>query len=165
MTYKDNTPTFNVNRKVVNFKDFSANPNAEKQELKKMDRQNIPNSDEHQKNMANSRYKFNNTTRKMDDLSPAEIEDKIEAIEELEEGFDPMVGIDNFLNNPVMVSLATAWLLSGRYKIENLKSNMKAMKDDFLDYCNSMGYAIDKDVLDFKFSQIIERIKKILKIN
>jgi|LauGreDrversion4_2_1035121.scaffolds.fasta_scaffold145186_2 hypothetical protein len=165
MTYKDNTPTFNVNRKVVNFKDFSANPNAEKEELKKMDRQNIPNSDEHQKNMANSRYKFNNTTRKMDDLSPAEIEDKIEAIEELEEGFDPMVGIDNFLNNPVMVSLATAWLLSGRYKIENLKSNMKAMKDDFLDYCNSMGYVIDKDILDFKFNQIIERIKKILKIN
>jgi hypothetical protein len=63
-----------------------------------------------------------------------------------------------------MVSLATAWLLSGRYKIENLKSNMKAMKDDFLDYCNSMGYAIDKDILDFKFSQIIERIKNILKI-
>jgi len=165
MTYKDNTPTFNVNRKVVNFKDFSANPNAEKEELEKMDRQNKPNTDDQQKNMANSRYKFNNTTRKMDDLSPAEIEDKIEAIEELEEGFDPMVGIDNFLNNPVMVSLATAWLLSGRYKIENLKSNMKAMKDDFLDYCNSMGYVIDKDILDFKFNQIIERIKKILKIN
>jgi len=164
MTYKDNTPTFNVNRKVVNFKDFSANPNAEKEELEKMDRQNKPNTDDQQKNMANSRYKFNNTTRKMDDLSPAEIEDKIEAIEELEEGFDPMVGIDNFLNNPVMVSLATAWLLSGRYKIENLKSNMKAMKDDFLDYCNSMGYVIDKDVLDFKFNQIIERIKNILKI-
>ena len=164
MTYKDNTPTFNVNRKVVNFKDFLANPNAEKEELEKMDRQNKPNTDDQQKNMANSRYKFNNTTRKMDDLSPAEIEDKIEAIEELEEGFDPMVGIDNFLNNPVMVSLATAWLLSGRYKIENLKSNMKAMKDDFLDYCNSMGYAIDKDILDFKFSQIIERIKNILKI-
>jgi hypothetical protein len=164
MTYKDNTPTFNVNRKVVNFKDFSANPNAEKEELEKMDRQNKPNTDDQQKNMANSRYKFNNTTRKMDDLSPAEIEDKIDAIEELEEGFDPMVGIDNFLNNPVMVSLATAWLLSGRYKIENLKSNMKAMKDDFLDYCNSMGYVIDKDVLDFKFNQIIERIKNILKI-
>ncbi len=165
MTYKDNTPTFNVNRKVVNFKDFLANPNAEKEELEKMDRQNKPNTDDQQKNMANSRYKFNNTTRKMDDLSPAEIEDSLEAIEELEEGFDPMVGIDNFLNNPVMVSLATAWLLSGRYKVENLKSNIKAMKDDFLDYCNSMGYVIDKDALDFKFSQIIERIKKILKIN
>ena len=81
---RDNTPTFNVNRKVANYKDFLANPNAEKEELEKMDRQNKPNSDEKQKNMANSRYKFNNTTRKMDDLSPAEIEDKIDAIEELE---------------------------------------------------------------------------------
>lgn len=81
---RDNTPTFNVNRKVANYKDFLANPNAEKEELEKMDRQNKPNSDEQQKNMANSRYKFNNTTRKMDDLSPAEIEDKIDAIEELE---------------------------------------------------------------------------------
>ena len=88
MTYKDNQPTFNVNRKVVNFKDFSANPNAEKEELEKMDRQNKPNTDDQQKNMANSRYKFNNTTRKMDDLSPAEIEDKIDAIEELEEAIN-----------------------------------------------------------------------------
>ena len=165
MTYKDNQPTFNVNRKVVNFKDFLANPNAEKEELEKMDRQNKPNSDEHQKNFANSRYKYNKVTHKMDDLSPAEIEDKIDAIEELEEGFDPMIGIDNFLNNPVMVSLATAWLLSGRYKIENLKSNIVGMKDDFLNYCNSMGYVIDKDILDLKFSQMIEKIKKIIKIN
>ena len=85
MTYKDNTPTFNVNRKVVNFKDFSANPNAEKEELKKMNKQNKPSTDDQQKNMGNSRYKFNHTTRKMDDLSPAEIKDKIEAIDELEE--------------------------------------------------------------------------------
>ena len=88
MTYKDNTPTFNVNRKVANFKDFSANPNAEKEELKKMDRQNKPNTDDQQKNMANSRYKFNNTTRKMDDLSSAEIKDKIDAIEGLEEAIN-----------------------------------------------------------------------------
>ena len=83
MTYKDNQPTFNVNRKVVNFKDFSVNPNAEKEELKKMDRQNKPNSED-QQHIGNSRYKFNKTTRKMDDLSPAEIEDKIEAIEDFE---------------------------------------------------------------------------------
>ena len=85
---RDNTPTFNVNRKVVNFKDFSANPNAEKEELKKMDRQNKPNTDDQQKNMANSRYKFNNTTRKMDDLSPDEIKDKIDVIEGLEEAIN-----------------------------------------------------------------------------
>ena len=85
MTYKDNQPTFNVNRKVVNFKDFSANPNAEKEELKKMNKQNKPNTDDQQKNMGNSRYKFNHTTRKMDYLSPVEIKDSIEAIEEFEE--------------------------------------------------------------------------------
>ena len=100
MTYKDNTPTFNINRKVVNFKDFSANPNAEKEELEKMDRQNKPNTDDQQKNMANSRYKFNSTTRKMDDLSPAEIEDKIDAIEELEEGVnnDALYAISDSFN-------------------------------------------------------------------
>ncbi len=100
MTYKDNTPTFNVNRKVVNFKNFLANPNAEKEELEKMDRQNKPNTDDQQKNMANSRYKFNNTTRKMDDLSPAEIKDKIEAIEELEENInnDSMYAISEYFS-------------------------------------------------------------------
>lgn len=81
MTYKDNQPTFNVNRKVVNFKDFTSNVDAEKEELEKMDRQNKPNSDEQQKNFSNSRYKYNKVTHKMDDLSPAEIEDKIDAIE------------------------------------------------------------------------------------
>ena len=50
-----------------------------------MNKQNKPNTDDQQKNMGNSRYKFNHTTRKMDDLSPAEIKDKIEAIDELEE--------------------------------------------------------------------------------
>jgi len=93
---RDNTPTFNANRKVVNFKDFLANPNAEKEELEKMDRQNKPNTDDQQKNMANSRYKFNNTTRKMDDLSPAEIEDKIDAIEEFEESNERIKTFENF---------------------------------------------------------------------
>lgn len=83
MAYRDNQPTFNVNRKVANFGDFSAN--TEKEELAKMSRQNKPNSDEHQKNMSNSRYKFNKVTRKMDDLSPAEIQDKLDAIDELDE--------------------------------------------------------------------------------
>ena len=96
MSYGDNTPTFNVNRKVVNFKDFLANPNAEKEELKKMDRQNKPNSDEKQQHIGNSRYKFNHTTRKMDDLSPAEIEDKIDAIDEFEESNEHIKTFENF---------------------------------------------------------------------
>ena len=37
MTYKDNQPTFNVgNRKVVNFKDYLQNKDAEKAKLTKI---------------------------------------------------------------------------------------------------------------------------------
>ena len=83
MTYKENTPTFNVNRKVVNFKDFLSDPKGEETDLKKVRRSTKPNSED-QQHIGNSRYKFNKTTRKMDDLSPAEIDDSIEDIEELE---------------------------------------------------------------------------------
>ncbi len=80
MPYKDNTPTFNVNRKVVNYKDFLSNVEAEKEELKKVRRSTKPNSED-QQHIGNSRYKFNNVTRKMNDLSPAEIEDKINSVQ------------------------------------------------------------------------------------
>lgn len=73
---------YNVNRKVVNFKDFSGE--TEKEELQKVRRSTKPNSEE-QQHVGNSRFKFNKVTRKMDDLSPEMIDDKIDAIEELEE--------------------------------------------------------------------------------
>jgi len=80
MSYKENTPTFNVNRKVVNFKDFLSDPKGEETDLKKVRRSTKPNSED-QQHVGNSRYKFNKTTRKMDDLSPAEIDDSIEEFE------------------------------------------------------------------------------------
>jgi hypothetical protein len=99
MSYKENTPTFNVNRKVVNFKDFLSDPKGEETDLKKVRRSTKPNSED-QQHVGNSRYKFNKTTRKMDDLSPAEIDDSIEAIEELEEGVnnDALYAISDSFN-------------------------------------------------------------------
>ena len=80
MTYKENTPTFNINRKVVNFKDF--NKDSEETELKKIKRQNKPNS-ERQKLIGNPRAKYNKVTHKLDfDLNPAYIEDKIDSVKE-----------------------------------------------------------------------------------
>ena len=86
MTYKDNTPTFNVgDRKVVNFKDFSKDIESEKEELNKIKRQNKPNS-ERQQRISNTRIKYNKVTHKMDwNLSPDMVKGKIDAIEELEE--------------------------------------------------------------------------------
>ena len=85
MTYKHNTPTFNVDRKVVNFKDFSKDIESEKEELNKIKRQNKPNS-ERQQLIGGERAKYNKVTHKLDrNLSPDMVKGKIDAIEDLEE--------------------------------------------------------------------------------
>lgn len=94
--------TYNVNRRVANFGDFTANIGAEKEELKKVRRSTKPNSED-QQHIGNSRYKFNKVTRKMDDLSPAEIEDKIDSVQikesgEHENSYDEMQ--DEYYDNP-----------------------------------------------------------------
>ena len=81
MTHKDNTPTFNTNRKVVNFKDF--NKDSEKDELSKMKRQTKPNSKTGQQFIGNPKTKYNQVTHKLDtNLDPKMIDDKIDALEE-----------------------------------------------------------------------------------
>lgn len=84
MPYKDNTPTYNVNRKVANFGDFTSNIDAEKEKLKKVKRSFTPNSDK-QQFVRNSRTEYNPVTHKLTDYTEGEVEDKIKAIEELEE--------------------------------------------------------------------------------
>lgn len=83
---------------------------------------------------------------------------------EVNEEFDPMIGIQHFLNDPIMIAVAAAWLVGGKFSIENMKSSTIAMKDDFISFCNAMGYHIDKDALDEKFESLINKVSKILKI-
>lgn len=85
MNYKDNTPTFNVNRRIVSFKDFKKED--EKQELQKIKRSIDPNTPDEQQNIGNTKYKFNKVTRKMDDMSIDEIDDSLDAIEERHKKF------------------------------------------------------------------------------
>lgn len=90
MPYKDINPTYNVNRKVANFGDFTSNIDAEKEKLKKVKRSFTPNSDR-QQFVKNSRTEYNPVTHKLTDYTEGEVEDKIKAIEELEgtnENFD-----------------------------------------------------------------------------
>jgi hypothetical protein len=83
MSYKDSNPTYNVNRKVANFGDFTSNIDAEKEKLKKVKRSFTPNSDK-QQFVRNSRTEYNPVTHKLTDYTEGEVEDKIKAIEELE---------------------------------------------------------------------------------
>lgn len=81
MNYKDSTPTFNVNRKIVNYKDFLQHEPQEEAELKKMKRQ-FKKADQVKAVNQDHQYKYNKVTHKNDDLVKAEVEDKLDALEE-----------------------------------------------------------------------------------
>lgn len=77
----DNTPTFNAgNRKIVNFKDFLADPKAEEQELKDMKRSFSDN--ENDQGLQQHKYKYNKVTHKLDDMVEDEVDDSLDAIED-----------------------------------------------------------------------------------
>ena len=76
---RDNQPTFNVNRKIVNFSDFASN----KETLKKAELQTKPNSED-QQHIGNDRNEFDPNTHKVTQVTPDEVKDKLDAIEELE---------------------------------------------------------------------------------
>jgi hypothetical protein len=124
MTYKDNQPTFNINRKVVNFKDF--NKETEEIELKKIKRQNKPNS-ERQQLIGNPRIKYNKVTHKLDfDNNPDLLKDKIESLEE------------SVVNSEVLSSIKDS-ISYGKF-VETLKIAIMElesdMKNDSIDFDN-----------------------------
>jgi len=73
---------YNTNTKVANFGDYCNNFEKEKEELKKVRRSIKPNTPDTQKYPKNSKLKFNNITRKMDDLTPDIIDDTLKSMEE-----------------------------------------------------------------------------------
>lgn len=88
-TYKDNTPNYNTNRKVVNFGDFCDNWESEKEKIKSTKRSIINNS-EVQQHVKNVKSDFDPVTRKWTDRSKYELEDRLKAMNELE-GLDEAV--------------------------------------------------------------------------
>lgn len=76
---RDNQPTFNVNRKIANFSDFGTN----KDSLEKAKLQTKPNSED-QQHIGNDRNEFDPNTHKVTQVTPDEVKDKLDAIEELE---------------------------------------------------------------------------------
>lgn len=77
---RDNQPTFNVNRKIANFSDFGTN----KEVLKKDKLQTKPNSED-QQHIGNDKNEFDPITRKVTQVTPDEVKDKLDAMDKLEE--------------------------------------------------------------------------------
>lgn len=92
MDYKNNTPNYKT-KNVNNFSNFVQNIDKESEELDDLKRSMNKNHDDTQKYVKNSKFKFNKVTRKMDDISLDEIDDKIKALKESLE-----VGMNNRVN-------------------------------------------------------------------
>ena len=76
---RDNQPTFNVNRKIVNFSDYG----KDKETLKKTNLQTKHNSED-QQHIGNDKNEFDPITHKVTQVTPDELKDKLDAIEEVE---------------------------------------------------------------------------------
>lgn len=89
-------------------------------------------------------------------------------IKKFNEEFDPMVGINNLLENPILTVLITAWLMTMAStngtgdKPDNFEASFKKTKESFIDYCNLMGYTIDKKYLDHRFQELVSKVKEII---
>jgi hypothetical protein len=81
MTYKTNTPNYKT-KNVSNFSDFMDNIESEKENLKDIKRGFNLNHDDTQKYTKNSKLNFNKVTRKMDDITLDDVNDKLENLEE-----------------------------------------------------------------------------------
>ncbi len=75
------------------------------------------------------------------------------------EGFD-----QNDIRPSIMMVIVTYYLLSGKFEPEYLKGSFDNLKNGFIDFCNLMGYQIDKDYINARLEEDVLKIKDILKI-
>lgn len=122
MTYKDNQPTFNVgNRKVVNFKDYLQNKDAEKAKLTKAHLQSKPNSED-QQHPGNTRSEYNPVTHKLTDYSVDEIEDTLDSMEEIEGSLNE--------NNDLLYKEIKGILRDSNHPAESKVSMLRSIADE-----------------------------------
>lgn len=134
MTYKDNTPNYNVNRKVVNYKDFIDNVESEKEKMKGVKRSFQPNSDR-QQFVRNSRTEYNPVTHKLTDYTEGEVDDILEeswrdtgeiSSDDLLELFDGGITVNIYLSD--VLELAHVILLMTNGEIFEKTSGSRSWK-------------------------------------
>lgn len=85
MPYNPNDPNYQTkSSRVLSFNDFEKNIGKEEEELKKVKRSYVNNDTENNQTIGNPKFKYNKVTHKIDSLSKAEVEDDLEALEDME---------------------------------------------------------------------------------
>lgn len=147
---RDNQPTFNVNKKIANFSDFGTN----KDSLKKAKLQTKSNSED-QQHIGNYRNEFDPNTHKVTQVTPDEIKDKLDAIEELE-GVEKKSTIKKFNESSDPLYQKIIGILSDSNHTAESKVNMLKSIADEID----LGEKQKKDI-DIRWSKGKEQAKKI----
>lgn len=140
MTYKDNTPNYNVNRKVVNYKDFIDNVESEKEKMKGVKRSFQPNSDR-QQFVRNSRTEYNPVTHKLTDYTEGEVDDILEeswrdtgeiSSDDLLELFDGGITVNIYLSDVLELAHVILLMTNGEIfeKTSGSRSWEKYSSDD-----------------------------------
>lgn len=157
---RDNQPVFNANRKVANYKDFSAD--VEKEKLGKIRRSFQPNSDR-QNFPSNDRNEFDPITRKVTQVTLPEVEDKIDAIEQDEEKNENK-SFESNLDIPLKLRLAyQKWIESeqpdyfGGDRDQELR--MKAFMKELDEYSSSETRSKFIKALDSQYGEIPKRFR------
>lgn len=86
MAFNTNDPTYNTPKiRVQNFRDFSDEKQREEDELKKISRNSRKNELDVYSVADKFKKKYNKVTHKLDDVTKNEVDDDIEAIEDVKE--------------------------------------------------------------------------------
>jgi hypothetical protein len=156
---RDNQPVFNANRKVANYKDFSAD--VEKEKLGKVRRSFQPNSDR-QNFPSNDRNEFDPITRKITQVTLPEVEDKLDAIEQDEKNENK--SFESNLDIPLKLRLAyQKWIESeqqdyfGGDRDQELRLN--AFKKELNEYSSAETRSKFIKALDSQYGEIPKRFR------
>jgi hypothetical protein len=94
MIYKTNTPNYKT-KNLSSFADFISDVESEKEDLKDIKKGFNPNHNDTQKYTKNSKLNFNKVTRKIDDITLDDVNDKLENLEESKIDDDIFIKITN----------------------------------------------------------------------
>lgn len=156
---RDNQPVFNTNRKVANYKDFSAD--VEKEKLGKVRRSFQPNSDR-QNFPSNDRNEFDPITRKITQVTLPEVEDKLKSLEETNENENK--SFESNLDIPLKLRLAyQKWIESeqpdyfGSDRDQELR--LKAFMKELDGYSSAETRSKFIKALDSQYGEIPKRFR------
>lgn len=151
MPYNPNDPLYQTGMsRVMNFHDFEQEKHHEVEDLKKMKR-NFKKRGEMHSAPGERKHKWNMTTHKIDDLSHEEVEDKVDALQELEENHHAIQNYMFFANLKTLCRLSRKMLNMDRHELDQMLSehnwaldHIATSKDDVEEVFNwVMSYKYD----------------------